>query len=162
MRKSFWVLALLAMFAFALTAKAQDETPKAELFAGYDYIRLNSASTSSNFNGGSGQFTYNLNNWLGRRRLRHYTRNGFGAGIFSYLFGPRINLLGHRKVTPFAQVLFGGARSIVSSPQNVFAMTAIGGVDYKISEHFAIRPVQAEYFLTKFTDGASNRQNNFR
>lgn len=65
MRKSFWVLALLAMFAFALTAKAQDETPKAELFAGYDYIRLNSASTSSNFNGGSGQFTYNLNNWLG-------------------------------------------------------------------------------------------------
>jgi hypothetical protein len=164
MRKSFWVLVLLAMFAFALTAKAQDETPKAELFAGYDYIRLNSTSTSSNFNGGSGQFTYNPNNWLGAvgDLGGYYTRNGFGAGIFSYLFGPRTNLRGHGKVTPFAQVLFGGARSIVSSPQNVFAMTASGGVDYKISEHFAIRPVQAEYFLTKFTDGASNRQNNFR
>jgi len=41
-------------------------------------------------------------------------------------------------------------------------MTASGGVDYKISEHFAIRPFQAEYFLTKFTDGGNNRQNNFR
>lgn len=41
-------------------------------------------------------------------------------------------------------------------------MTAGGGVDYKISQHFAIRPIQAEYFLTDFTDYASNRQNNFR
>jgi len=41
-------------------------------------------------------------------------------------------------------------------------MTAGGGVDFRISEHFAIRPVQAEYFLTQFTDGANNRQNNFR
>jgi hypothetical protein len=41
-------------------------------------------------------------------------------------------------------------------------MAAGGGVEYKISEHFEIRPVQAEYLLTKFADGASNRQNNFR
>ena len=92
----------------------------------------------------------------------YYTSNGFHAGIFSYLSGPRINLRGHGKVTPFLQVLFGGARSIDNSPLNAFAMTAGGGLDVKISEHFAIRPVQAEYCLTKFTDGASNRQNNFR
>jgi hypothetical protein len=65
-------------------------------------------------------------------------------------------------MTPFAQVLFGGARSIDNSPLNAFAMTVGGGLEFKISEHFAIRPVQAEYLLTKFTDGASNRQNNFR
>jgi len=59
-------------------------------------------------------------------------------------------------------VLFGGGRSVDFSPQNVFAMTAGGGVDFKISEHIAIRPVQAEYFLTTFTDGGNNRQNNFR
>ena len=76
----------------------------------------------------------------------YYTSNGFHAGIFSYLFGPRINLRGHGKVTPFAQVLLGGARSIDNSSLNASA----------------IRPVQAEYCLTKFTDGASNRQNNFR
>jgi hypothetical protein len=41
-------------------------------------------------------------------------------------------------------------------------MTAGGGIDVKISKHFSIRPVQAEYFLTKIPDGLSNRQNNFR
>ena len=164
MRKSFWVLAWLTISAFALPAKAQDETPKAELYAGYDYIRVNAGGTSFNFNGGSGQLAYNANHWLGivGDFGGYYTSNGFHAGIFSYLFGPRINLRGHGKVTPFAQVLFGGARSIDNSPLNAFAMTAGGGVDFKISEHFAIRPVQAEYLLTKFTDGASNQQNSFR
>jgi hypothetical protein len=65
-------------------------------------------------------------------------------------------------VTPFAQVLVGGARSIVNSPLNTFAMTAGGGVDVKISEHFEIRPIQAEYFLTQFTNNTTTRQNNFR
>jgi hypothetical protein len=46
--------------------------------------------------------------------------------------------------------------------QSHFAMTAGGGMDVKISPHFSIRPVQAEYFLTKIPDGLDNRQNNFR
>jgi len=160
MRKSFWVLALLAIFAFASPANRQEQTSKAELYVGYDYLRVNSGGTSFNFNGGSGQLVCNANNRLGivGDLGGYYTSNGFRAGIISYLFGPGINLRGHGKVTPFAQVLFGGARSIDISPLNTFAMTAGGGVDFKISE----RPVQAEYFLTKFTDGASNRQNNFR
>lgn len=164
MRKSFWVPASLAIFAFVLPARAQDETPKAELSAGYDYVRLTSGGTSFNFNGGSGQLAYNVNHWFGAVGDfgGYYTSNGFHAGIISYQFGPRINLRGHGRVTPFAQVLFGGARSIDISPENTFALTAGGGVEFKISEHFAIRPVRAEYFLTKFTDGASNRQNNFR
>jgi hypothetical protein len=147
-----------------LPAKAQDETPQAELYVGYDYMRVNSGGSSFNFNGGGGQFAYNASNWLGivGDLGGYYTRKGFTGGIFSYLFGPRINLRGHGKATPFVQVLLGGARSIEVSPLNAFAMTAGGGLDFKISEHFAIRPFQAEYFLTKFTDSASNRQNNFR
>jgi len=42
------------------------------------------------------------------------------------------------------------------------AMTTGGDVDVTMSRHVAIRPVQAEYFLTKFPDGNNNRQNNFR
>jgi hypothetical protein len=61
-----------------------------------------------------------------------------------------------------AQVLFGGARGIGISPLNAFAMAASAGVDWKISEHLAIRPVQAEYLQTRFMDGGTNRQNNFR
>jgi len=41
-------------------------------------------------------------------------------------------------------------------------MTAGGGIDIKITKLIAIRPVQAEYFLTKIPDGLNNRQNNFR
>jgi len=41
-------------------------------------------------------------------------------------------------------------------------MTAGGGIDVKLSKHFSIRPVQAEYFLTKIPDGLNNPQNNFR
>jgi hypothetical protein len=164
MRKSFWVMVLLAIFAFVLPAKAQEQTPKVELYAGYDYLRVNDLGDAYNFNGGSGQFTYNANRWLGivGDLGGYYTGNGFRAGIFSYLFGPRINLRGHGRVTPFAQVLFGGARSIDNSPLNAFAMAAGGGVEFKISEHFAIRPAQAEYLLTKFMDATSNRQNSFR
>jgi Outer membrane protein beta-barrel domain len=164
MRKPSWVLALPAIFAFVLPVKAQDETPKAELYLGYDYARVNSGGSAFSFNGGGGQFAYNATNWLGvvGDLGGYYTGSGFRSGLFSYVFGPRLNLRGRGKVTPFAQVLFGGARSINGSPRNAFALTAGGGVDFKISEHFSIRPVQAEYFLTKFADSASNRQNNFR
>ncbi len=56
MRRPIWVLDLLAIFAFVLPAKAQDETTKAEVYVyvGYDYVRLNSGGTAFNFNGGSG------------------------------------------------------------------------------------------------------------
>jgi opacity protein-like surface antigen len=52
--------------------------------------------------------------------------------------------------------------AIVLGSKTAFGMTAGGGIDFTVSRHFAIRPVQAEYFLTKFPDGLNNRQNNFR
>jgi opacity protein-like surface antigen len=164
MRKSFWAGALLAILALALPAKAQNETPKMEVYGGYDYVLVNASGSSFNFNGGSGQFVYNANRWLGivGDLGGYYTADGFTGGIFSYLFGPRISFRGHGRVTPFAQVLVGGARSIVDFPQNTFAMTAGGGVDVKVSPHFAIRPIQAEYFLTQFSNSTTTRQNNFR
>jgi opacity protein-like surface antigen len=155
---------LLAIFAIALPANAQDEIPKAEIYGGYSYVRVSDLGDSYNFNGGSGQFAYNASRWLGLVGDfgGYYTSDGFHAGVLSYLVGPRINFRGHGRVTPFAQILLGGARSVDNSPLNAFAMTVGGGVDYKISPHFAIRPVQAEYFLTRFSDGANDRQNNFR
>jgi hypothetical protein len=162
MQKSFWVLALLAIFAFVLPARAQEETPKAEVYVGYDYVRLNSGGTGFNFNGGSGQFAYNVNDWLGavRNSGGYYTNNGFRPGIISYLFGPRVNLRGHGKVTSHRSC---SAEPIAStSHPRTLSRRPWGGVDFKISDHFAIRPVQAEYFRTNFTDGANNRQNNFR
>ena len=43
-------------------------------------------------------------------------------------------------------------------------MTAGGGLDYKVFDHFSIRPFQTEYLLTRFREGplAARNQNNFR
>jgi hypothetical protein len=133
MRKSLCIPALLAIFAFAVPAKSQEETSKADLYVGYDYLRVNSGGTAFNFNGGSGQLAYNVNHWLDvvGEFGGYHTGTGFRAGILSYPFGPRISFRPHGKLTPFAHVLFGGGRTIVDSPQNAFAMSAGGGVDLK-------------------------------
>ena len=167
---------LVLLIGFARPTKAQDVTPRFEAYAGYDYMRDNATndithmppSQSVNGNGGSGQLEFNATRWLGvAGDLGGYAvaRSGFAtAHQISYLFGPRVNFRGGR-VTPFAQVLLGAmwaSDAIVLGSKTAFATTAGGGIDLTVSRHFAVRPVQAEYFLTKFPDGDNNRQNNFR
>jgi opacity protein-like surface antigen len=176
---AFALVLLFGLFAAAPAIKAQEQAPKLEVYGGYYYARFNVNSNTSgvpssesfNGNGGGGQLEYNANNWLGVvGDLGGYgatsTTNGaLVGGAFTYLFGPRVNFR-HGKVTPFAQTLFGGIRTtdgiIQSGSENNFAMTAGGGVDFKVSKHVSVRPVQAEYFMTKIPDGLSNRQDNLR
>ncbi len=178
MKTSCAVILLLALCGFALPATAQDDATKLEAYGGYDYIRFNvnanvsgvPPSQSFNANGGGGQLEFNVNHWLGIvGDLSGYGVTNTSADlvgwVMPYLFGPRINFR-QRKFSPFAQTLFGGclaSNRIGGGPtQNSFAMTAGGGLDISVSRHFAVRPVQAEYFLTKFPDGLNNRQDNFR
>jgi opacity protein-like surface antigen len=178
MRTSCGVILLLAVFGLALPAKAQDEATKFEFYGGYDYIRFNVNSNVSgtppnqsfNANGGGVQLEFNVNHLLGIvGDLTGYGVTNTSADlvgwVMPYLIGPRINLR-HGRVPPFAQSLFGGiaaSNRIGGGPsQNSFAMTAGGGVDIRASRHFSIRPVQAEYLLTKIPDGLNDRQNNFR
>ena len=173
----FITFALLLVFGSLPCARAQDiETPKIELYGGYDYVRYNAnpringvtSSVSYGANGMSGQAVYNMNSRLGiMGELSGYrlARSGFGTTYqVSYLFGPRVSLRRH-VVTLFAQVLFGGvwaADGVTLGPVSAFGMTAGGGIDLRISRYFTVRPLQAEYFMTKFPDGANDRQNNFR
>ncbi|MGD0425340.1 MAG: outer membrane beta-barrel protein [Candidatus Acidiferrales bacterium] len=177
MRKSFAVVLLLALLAIALPAHAQDETSQLEAYGGYDYVRFNintnypgaPPSASYNASGGGGQLEYNANNWLGIvGNLDGYyvSKNSTAlAGAFSYLSGPRFNWRRGR-IAPYAQLLLGGLAATSgighSGTTNAFAMAAGGGMDFKLSKLISIRPIQAEYYLTKFPDGLNNRQNNFR
>jgi outer membrane protein with beta-barrel domain len=176
MRNSLAVVVLFAAIGAAPELRAQDEPSKLELYGGYSYIRFNinarvsgqPPSQTFNGNGGDGQFVYNVNNWLGVLGDvgGYWATNSTAQGAaIPYLFGPRLSFR-HGAVTPFAQVLLGGV--VTSSGieqsgwQSHFAMTAGGGIDVRVSRHFSIRPLQAEYFLTKIPDGLNNRQNNFR
>jgi len=179
MKTPIVIAVITALLAAAFPARAQDTTTRFEAYAGYDYARFNVQANvggfppmpTFNLNGGGGQFEYNASHWLGLvgdlagYAATNSANSGAQGEAFSYLFGPRVNFR-RGKITPFAQVLFGGiltSSGIESSGvQNNFAMTAGGGIDIKITKLIAIRPVQAEYFLTKIPDGLNNRQNNFR
>lgn len=128
-------------------------------------------SATYNGYGGGGQFECNANNWLGAVGdlagcgATNTINGALVGGAFTYLFGPGVNLR-QGKVTPFARALFGGVRTTggigESGPENNFATTAGGGIDFKLSRQLSVRPVQAEYFVTRLPNGLNNRENNLR
>ncbi len=170
--------------------------PKVDLFAGYSYLRAVPTLAAGNrlmwMNGGSTSVAFNFNRTLGlvadfgaytnsqMRFTGAYTStvnvNNANVAALSYLFGPRVSFR-HERVTPFAQVLFGGMHAnqvLLSSctsnctllpAQDTFAMTAGGGLDLRVHHHFAIRIIQAEYLMTRFqsyTTGTTAMQNDMR
>jgi opacity protein-like surface antigen len=179
MKSKLWVSLLAALAFSAVSANAQEAAPKFDVFAGYSYVQANPGVTgadSFHLHGGNANVAYNWKSWLGGvADFGGYTKGNLlgtgNDGTFStYLFGPRVSYRHYSRITPFGQVLFGAAHANAAAfgttgTQNAFAMTAGGGVDYKLYDHFSIRPFQAEYLLTRFREGtiAGNRnQNNFR
>jgi opacity protein-like surface antigen len=154
MKSSVFVLG--SLLACAGVLGAQEETlPRFEVGLTYSGVHLNAAHNNAQItgNGGSGQFEYNFNKWLGGiTDLGGYanTRRGIDEKAFSYLFGPRLNWR-HNRWTPYAQALFGGSNGWSgSNTQNTFALAIGGGVDYRLTRHIAIKPVQVEYYRSQF------------
>jgi opacity protein-like surface antigen len=180
-RISSIILLVVAALSVVSPAVAQDEneipTPQAELYGGYYYVRFNVSVNGTPFpapagfsaNGGGGQLEYNINSWAGAVAdfAGYHVSAQPSVGTFSYLFGPRINFRRTRQTAMlFAQVLLGGlqANSKIGrvGSGTAFALTVGAGVDVKVSPSVAVRLAQAEYFMTRFTDGLSDRQDNFR
>ncbi|PYU51789.1 MAG: hypothetical protein DMG48_08330 [Acidobacteria bacterium] len=148
-------LLILGVFILAVgvvPVRAQ-EYPKAEVFGGYQYIRLNPGG--ANCQGFGGAVTGNVNNWFGAVGDFGYCRVS-GVNAVNYLFGPRVTYRSYGSLTPFAHVLFGGQHG---GSANSFAMALGGGADYKLTEHVGLRLIQVEYLYTHF---AGTRQNNAR
>ena len=157
---------LLALVLFVAAPAMAQETPKAELFGGYEYVRING---NNNCHGGGGNLAYNFSDWLGGVvDLAGCKVTGLPSGVsvnaFNYLFGPRVSYRSFGSLTPFGQILFGGERlgagysGAGSGSVNSFAMTIGGGADYKFTDHVSFRG-QAEYLYTHF---GGVRQNNAR
>ncbi len=175
MKLKLWVSLLAVLSLFGATAHAQD-TPKFDIFAGYSYLRLNPSTagvSSFNLNGGSASIAYNAKSWLsgvadfGGYSNGNILNTGINGTLSTYLFGPRVSYRHFGRITPFGEVLFGVAHASsagTSGSDNAFAMTLGGGLDYKLSDRFAIRPVKVDYLMTRFSEtGASSQtQNNLR
>jgi hypothetical protein len=112
MRKCLLIVPIILVFA--LVAAAQD-VPTMETFLGYTYSRMSPANSLPSFssNGGSGQFAYNFNHWLGAvadlGAVHNNDIGGFSVDntMTNFLVGPRLSLR-YPRLRPYFQVLFGG------------------------------------------------------
>ena len=163
--------ALAAILSSCAVLSAQEGTPRYEVGLNYSWLHVNSANDDRQRtgNGGSGSFVYNINNMVGLvADFGGYANTRINDRLLTYMFGPRFSWR-HGRLTPYTQFLFGGAyvwnnldtRSIT---QNAFAMAAGGGVDYTLTKHFALRPLQVEYVMTQIdsTKGFGSHQNDVR
>lgn len=85
-------------------------------------------------------------------------------------FGPHYTW-SRRKLAVFGQGLVGESRGIdgvfpsstgALSEWNSLALQVGGGVDLRVSRHFAVRPIQADWIRTQFPNGGTNVQNSVR
>ena len=165
---------LATFLAFGATAFAQEEvsTPKYEIGLAYSGLHVNSANGDNqrSGNGGSGSFEYNLNKIVGLvADFGGYanTKAGKDDRLLTYMFGPRFNWR-HARLNPYVQFLFGGAylwnNPQFSTTQNAFATAAGVGLDYRLTDHIAIKPIQVEYVMTQLNsaNGFGSHQNDVR
>lgn len=165
---------LLIVCGFALLAatcgKAQEKGY--EVSGDFQYVRINpgGGAPSANCQGGAGSFAAYLNRWaaavgeFGGCKVTGLP-SGTSQNLMNYLGGAKVALTNRGRLTPFAQALFGGARTSLTETgqaygsQNTFAMALGGGADVELTHSISFRAIQVDYFYTHF-GGA--KQNNMR
>jgi hypothetical protein len=162
MKKALLLGALVLLFA--LQGHAQD-TPKVELFGGYSYIPISSASAGfSAYKGQSplsasgweASANWNLNRWFGIKGDFGGVYCCSGQYLYSFLAGPQLSLR-KPKYTFFVHPMLGGAYAQGLSATNTsFALVLGGGLDWNLHRRLAIRLPQVDYFSTHFYGATQN------
>lgn len=171
----------------SLPTFAQYEESRLEVGGGYTYRSLDiPGSPRVNMNGWDGNAAFNVTRWFAMAvdgdGAYHPTTDPNGGTdhttVLTVMAGPRFYPVGHHKLTPFVQGLFGKGFLDLSFPTNssgpafslsddFFAWSAGGGVDYTVSKHIAVRLGEFDYeqFQSILLDGynvPSPHQNNFK
>jgi len=93
---------------------------------------------------------------------------GIGLGLISGMGGVRLTHSFHQRWSPFGQGLLGAVhgfdsyfpgRSSPTTYATSLAMAAGLGLDVRVSRHFLLRPVQAEYQYMQLPNNATNPAN---
>jgi Outer membrane protein beta-barrel domain len=142
---------LLAILAFALLplAALSQDVPKADVAAGYSFLRITSG-TGLNMNGFNVSAAYNVSNPVGVVAdfgVYHRSQAGASTTTETYTFGPRFSYRKAGGFVPFAQALVGGSHSSTSfggfsGSSNPFAFSFGGGGNIALgsSGRAALRP----------------------
>lgn len=168
--RTFVIVSFLTItFAFlvAQNGYADDDSPKIEVFGGYSYVR---AEQGVNLNGWNASVAGNITRYFGvvGDVSGHYANGSFLDGnSYTFLGGPQFSFRTSR-LTPFAHALFGVSRVStglglfgfnLGASQSDLAMAFGGGLDLNLSDRFAIRAIQADYFPVR---SGGTFLNNFR
>lgn len=161
----------LILLVFAPAMRAQD-APRVEIFGGPSYARLDISDIKYvNAIGWHTSFFENVNSWFGAGVdvSGHFSSPKFDVGVpnaplpvdaavNTYLYGPRISFRRWQHFTPYLEGLVGAAnirftpRGLNNVSSTTFATALGGGIDYAISDRFAIRVIEADYLLTRFRE----------
>lgn len=148
-----------------------------EISVGYSYLHATANGGGLSMNGGSTEVAFHTWRWLSAvadltgERAGSVNGGPQGLSLASFTAGPRFTYPVHPRYAPFVQSLFGAVHGFDSyfpvtsgstGAATSFALLAGGGLDIRMKSWLALRPVQAEYFLTRLPNGRDNRQNNFR
>ncbi|MBZ5616766.1 MAG: porin family protein [Acidobacteriia bacterium] len=147
MRKFFELLAILVLLFVPLAAQ---DFPKAEVFGGYQFTRL---EDTVNLNGWNAALNGNVDRWFGITADFSGSYES-GSHLYTYMFGPTVSYRTERAV-PFAHALFGGA---TSSGETAFSMGLGGGLDVVLADHLALRLAQADWLMFR-SHGITSKKN---
>jgi hypothetical protein len=137
MKKLLVVLALSSLFC--IPALAQD-VPRFEIFGGAGTV-----IGDATLYGAAAAVEFSLNEKIGIVADFGYIHGG-GYGNATFMAGPRFTLFRDDSFRVFAHGLAGGLyRGYFEETE--FIIAPGGGVDFDISERFAVRPAQVDFIL---------------
>ena len=137
------------------------------------------ADTGQSFwmEGGSGELGFNLIHGLGlaadytATHTNSIGSDGIPLTLSVIAFGPRYRWHANHRLSVYGEPLFGYASGSDSafpaatgsvSTASSFALQLNGGIDYRLSRHFAVRPLDFGYLRTALPNGNDNAQNTLR
>ena len=152
-------LSLIVLVALISVPVMAQDTPKAEVFGGYQYQYL--GGDFATLNGGSG---INANGWdasVTGNINKHFgvtgdfsgvykTISGVSGHLYTYGGGPVVAVDFGGKINPFVHAIFGGFTFGAgggggSASTNGFMMKFGGGVDVAVNKVIAIRLAQVDW-----------------
>jgi outer membrane immunogenic protein len=182
MRKLNLVLTLtllVAVVGFSTLTAVPAVAQSIDAGVNYTYVHTNAPPAGCGcfaLNGGSAWLSLNVSHsfsLVGEIASQHGRDSGTNGDLtlISFMVGPRYSIKRWGHFVPFGEILAGVAHASgslapgsadIGGSSNSFAMAAGGGLDVNVSEHFTVRAIQGDYFLTQFENGSNDRQNNFR
>jgi outer membrane immunogenic protein len=169
---------LIFVFLFcAVEHLAAQDLPPWEVSAAYTFVRTNAPPGQCgcfSMDGGNGGVAYRFSDYFSLAadfaavHSGNVNSSNQGFTLASYQFGPRFMVPLHGRITPFAEVLLGGAHASGLSygsngiSSNAFAAMAGGGLDLNLTPRISLRLIEADYYATRFPNGLNDHENNLR